>query len=415
MPQLKWHIIILAGLLLANVIVLLTDVAWLRLLVGIGLVFVLPGWAWLQALSWFDTRCGIERIVLLGGLSAAVSSVALLGAIYWPGPWTLYQTLITLDLATLLGVVVGSLRSRRFGDKKWIWPPIRIVIVLAVILCVAVFLRWYNIGYAEFHEDAVENMRLAVRAMGGEEYAPFLDSKGPVHWLLPGALWLLHGWLNEGIARSVFAICGTLTVPAVYALGRRMVGPVVGVLGSAFVAVNGFFVAYARHVENPTLVVLWGVLAAWCAYRFYRERIGSMQILAGLFLGIGLVAHPDVLLYLPPFGFVLMLTYWRDKGQWRRYWKSGLAGLLLFLAITLAFYVPFVRDPGFQRAQEYFASERIGTQLLYNRVANMLEQDRLYSTRYYAPLLILFSSALILREFSRLRWPGWLTDKTQQA
>ena len=177
--QLKWQLFILAGLLLTNVIIILTDVSWLRLPAGIALVFVLPGLAWLCAFSWFETRCGIERIVLAGGMSAAISSVALLGAVYWPGPWTLAPTLITLDLVTLLGVVVGLLRPRRQEAGKWVWPPPRILIALAVILCVAIFLRWYNIGYAEFHEDALENMRLAVRAMGGEEYAPFLDSKGP--------------------------------------------------------------------------------------------------------------------------------------------------------------------------------------------------------------------------------------------
>ncbi len=406
--QLKWHLILLVGLLVANVIVVLAGVFWLRLLAGVALVFVLPGLAWLHAFNWFETRCGIERIVLVGGLSAAISSAALLGAVYWPGPWTLYPTLIALDLVALLGVVVGFLRPPRQEAGKWVWPPPRILIALVVILFVAVFLRWYNIGYGEFHEDALENMRLAVRAMGGEEYAPFLDSKGPVHWLLPGSLWLIQGWVNEGVARFPFAICGTLGVLAVYTLGRRMAGPVVGVIGSGFVAVNGFFVAYARHIENPTLIVLWGVLASWCAYRFYQERMDSMQILGGLFLGIGLVTHPDVLLYLPPFVFMLALTYWRDKGLWRRYWRLALAGLLLFLVITLAFYVPFVLDPSFQRTQEYFASERIGTQLLYNRVANMLEQDRLYSTRYYAPLLILFSGVVFVRELLRLGWPGVL-------
>jgi 4-amino-4-deoxy-L-arabinose transferase-like glycosyltransferase len=406
--ELQWHLAIPVGLLLTNGAIILTDVSWLRLLGGVALVFVLPGLAWLHALNWFGTRCGIERIALLGGLSAAISSAALLGAVYWPGPWDLHPTLIALDLVTLLGVVVGLLRLRRREAGRWVWPAPTIFVALLAILCVAVFLRWYNIGYAEFHEDALENVRLAVRAVAGEEYAPFLDSKGPVHWLLPGALWLSMGWVNEGIARSPFAICGTLAVLAVYALGRRMAGPSVGVIGSAFVAVNGFFVAYSRHVENPTLVVLWGVLAAWCAYRFYQERMGSMQILGALFLGIGLIAHPDVLLYLPPFAFMLALTYWRDRGRWHKYWRSGLLGLLLFLIIALVFYVPFVLDPSFQRTQEYFASERIGTRLLYNRVANMLEQDRLYSTRYYAPLLILFSGVIVFRELFRLGRPGAL-------
>lgn len=420
--QLKWRLVVPAGLLLTNAIILcpkgvcgLTDVSGLRLLAGLVLLFVLPGLAWLQALDWLETRSGAECIVLVGGLSAAISSIAMLGAVYWPGPLTLALTLIVLDLAAVAGILVRLLGSPRPESGKWEWPSLRIWISLLTILCVAAFLRWYTIGYGEFHEDELENMRLAVRAMKGEEYAPFLDSKGPVHWLLPGSLWLMHGWVNEAVARSPFAICSMLTVLGVYVLGRRMAGPVVGVIGSGFVAVNGFFVAYARHLENPSLIVLWGVLVAWCAYRFYesaslldREPIGSMQVLGWLFLGIGLVAHPDVLVYLPPFGFMLALTYWRRRGLWQRGWKSFLAGLLLFLVVTLVFYVPFVRDSNFQRTQEYFASERIGTQFLYNRVVNMLEQDRLYSTRYYAPLLIFFSGIVVVRELRRLGRPGVL-------
>jgi hypothetical protein len=152
--------------------------------------------------------------------------------------------------------------------------------------------------------------------------------------------------------------------------------------------------------------VLWGVLAAWCAYRFYREQAGLLLVLGWLFLGIGLVAHPDVLLYLPPFGFMLALAYWRDRRRWRSYWKSSLIGVLLFLCLILVFYVPFLLDPSFQRTQEYLAAERIGTQFLYNQVADMLEQDLLYSTRYYAPLLIFFSGVVIVRELFRLGRPG---------
>ncbi len=413
LSQLKWCLVVLVGLFLTNVVILVTDVSWLRLGAGLLLLFVFPGLAWLQALSWTRTRCGIERLVLVGGTSAAISSIALLGAVYWPGPWSLSLTLVALDVVTLIGVVVGLFTLARPNSSNELpslrdlgWPSRQIVVALVVILCVASFLRWYSIGYGEFHEDALENMRLAVRAMGGEEYAPFLDSKGPVHWLAPGSLWLMHGWVNEGIARSTFAICSTLTVLAVYALGRRMAGAVVGVVASTFVAVNGFFVAYARHVENPSLIVLWGVLAAWCAYRFYREKDGQMLVLGGLFLGIGLVAHPDVLLYLPPFAFMIAVAFWQEKGAWRRYWKPSLLGLALFLVLTAAFYVPFVLDPNFQRTQEYFASERIGTQFLYNRVANMLEQDSLFSSRYYAPLLILFSGVVVIRELRRWGWPG---------
>jgi hypothetical protein len=401
----RFRLALLAGLLVANAAILLTDISWLRMAAGLALVFILPGLAWLQALNWAGTRCAVERIVLVGGLSAAVSSVALLGAVYWPGPLDLTQVLVALDLVTLIGLAIPTMSE----PARWKWPSRRVLIVLPAIVAVAAFLRWYTIGYGEFHEDEIENIRLAVRAMKGEEYALFLDSKGPVHWLLPAALWLTHGWLSETVARSPFAICSLLTVLAVYALGRRMAGPAVGLIGSGLAAVNGFFLAYARHVENPSLIVLWGVLAAWCAYRFYREKIGSLQVLGGLFLGIGLVAHPDVLLYLPPFGFMMALAYWHDRGLWRRHWKSGLVGALVFLTLTLVFYVPFIRDPNFQRAQEYFAQDRIGTQFLYNGLQSMRSQDSDYSTRYYGPLLVLLAGLVVVRELLKFgRRGAWL-------
>jgi len=404
----------LLGLLLTNAVIVLPewmywlpDLFWLRLTAGLVLLFVLPGLAWLRAFDWFGTQCGIERIVLIGGTSAAISSVALLGALYWPEPLNLPQVLIGLDLITTMGVGVGFALPGS-ESAKWKWPSLKVAAALLVVLCVAIGLRWYALGYGEFHEDEIENMRLAVRAMKGEEYAPFLDSKGPVHWLLPAALWLMHGWINEAIARLPFVICSTLTMLAVYALGRRMAGPVVGVIGSGLVAVSGLLVAYARHVENPSLIVLWGVLTLWCAYRFYREGVGALQVLGGFFLGVGLVAHPDTVLYLIPFGFMLGFAYWRNQEALQRYWKSLVAGSLLCIILALLYYVPFTLDPNFGNTIEYLARERVGVQILYNRAQNLLELEGDYSTRYYMPLVLLFSSIVFARELRKLGWFGTL-------
>jgi 4-amino-4-deoxy-L-arabinose transferase-like glycosyltransferase len=419
---------LLALLLLTNAVILgvtsvqspeATAVEWLRLAAALALMFVLPGIAWLQALDWFQTRDGIERIVLIGGLSTAITSIAMLGAVYYPQPLDLAQTLIALDMVTLVGLALSSYRRRAKGQPDlssqpaptgWTWPVPKELIALLAILAVAAFLRWYTLGYGEFHEDEIENMRLAVRAMKGEEYAPFLDSKGPIHWLLPAAIWLTHGWINEALARIPFALCSTLTVLATYMLGRRMAGPAVGIIGSAFVAVNGLLVAYARHVENPSLIVFWAVLAAWCAYRFYEMRsapsrasplakIGdyrSIVLIAGwLFLGIGLVAHPNMILYVPPFVFMVALAFKQSRPLWQQSWKAMAVGIGLFLALSAAFYIPFVLDPDFKYTIEYFAEERIGTRFLYNQVADLLQQESEYSSRFYTPLLVL-SSALAL-------------------
>lgn len=404
------------GLLLTNLLILATDVSPLRLAAALALIFVLPGLAWLQAMDWFQTRCSLERLVLIGGLSVAIASISMLAAAYWPQPLNLAQTLIALDAATLIGVVLSLRRHKAppSGSAGWNWPRPRVLIALLLILGVAAFLRWHTIGYGEFHEDEIENMRLAVRAMKGEEYAPFLDSKGPTHWLIPGAVWLMHGWINEAIARSPFVICSMLTVLAVYVLGRRLAGSVVGLIGSGFVAVNGLLVAYARHVEIPSIVVLWGVLAAWCAYGFYRMgaapgRTGDrLQILGWLFLGIGLVSHPTMTLYLPPFMFMIGFTYWKHPGIWRQHWRASLAGVALFTILVATFYVPFFLDPNFQHAVEYFAEERVGTRILYNQVADLWEMEGEYSTRYFMPLVLLFSGIVFAGELRRLGRTGML-------
>jgi len=208
-------------LALADAIILFVPLDALKLIAGLAMLFILPGLPWLSTLDWLGTRDGIERIVLLCGLSLAMAATALLGAVYWPGPFDLAAVLIALNAVTLGGVAGGAYRGWRKGDllspdsgkcslADWSWPERRTLIVLLAVVVVATFLRWYTLGYGEFHEDELENMRLAVHAMKGEEFAPFIDSKGPVHWLVPGALWLMHGWVNEAIARTPFALCSTI-------------------------------------------------------------------------------------------------------------------------------------------------------------------------------------------------------------
>ena len=429
-PTLKRTLPLLFSLIIADLLILATDLSLLRLISGLALVFVLPGWVWLAGLNWLQTNNGLERITLTVGASAALAATTLLFAAYWPGPLSVEAVVVALNGMSLLGGVfwllpkAGGQRSRgaeEQGSKSpppprppaphlaLTWPDRQTTLLLLLILAVGAYLRFAHLGYAEFHEDALENMRLAVRAMKGEEFAPFLDSKGPVHWLLPGALWLTNGWLSEGIARLPFAIMGFFNIMAVFALAHRLTNSnTIALTGAALTVINGFFIAYARHVENPTLIVLWGTLAFWCAYHFYQHGVGAALVLGAFFLTIGLITHPNVLLYLPPFGLMILIAFWRKPRLRKTGWKAALAGLLIFIVLSASFYMPYLRDPSLERTREYFAAERIGTEFLYNGLATMLDQTKNYSTRYYGPFLILFSGIFLFGEVRKVtRW-GWL-------
>lgn len=412
----KIPIALLLALLVGNAVVLfgtseLWD--WPRFLAALALTFVLPGWAWLPVLGWLQTEEFIERLALIVGLSSLLSSLVLLFTVLLPGPFTETPTLLALNLLTLAGLLLSIIRCRLPTTNYQLplslhFPSRTVLLILLAIIAVAAVTRLTRLGYAEFHEDELENMRLIIRAYKGEEYAPFLDSKGPIHWLLPAALWYLNGWLNEGIARAPFALTALLLAPMMYSLGKRMSGrDSVGLAAAGFVALNGFYVALARHVENRSLIVFWGALAIWLAYRYYKENLPALLPVLALTLAVGLIAHPTVLLFLPAAAYLLIVKLVKDKIARRqaRGWLIG-AGVILGGLLAL-FYVPYITDPNIARTYEYFAGERVGESLLYNRVDNMLGEDALYSSRFHAPVLIFLLGWLLIRQLAQWRWPGW--------
>ncbi|MCB0191980.1 MAG: glycosyltransferase family 39 protein [Anaerolineae bacterium] len=429
----KTQIVLCVALLLSNAIILYAnpDWPWLRLPAAWALTFVLPGWAWLPRWQWLHTNEGVERIVLIGGFSLTLSSLALLITVLLPGPFTETPVIVTLNLVTLAGLVLqlpilgGNEESKAKAEAKQPnqstdyptnqhpnqpttqlslhWPSRTVLLILIAIVAVGAFTRLTRLGYAEFHEDELENMRLIVRAYKGEEYVPFIDSKGPIHWLLPAALWYTNGWINEGIARTPFALASLLLIPTMYMLGRRISNgrEHVGLIAAGIVVLNGFFASLARHVENRSLIVFWGALAVWLAYRYYREERPSLLIFLALTLSVGLIAHPTVLLYLPVIAFIIIAKLWCD-GLTRQQVLWLMGGLAVFAGVTALFYVPYLTSPEIERTIEYFAEERVGTSFLYNRVGNMLGEDKLYSSRFYGPILILLLAWLLVRHFARM-------------
>lgn len=407
---------LLLALLFGNAIILYAnpDWFWLRFPTAIAFMFVLPGLAWLPALAWLQTSHVVERAVLVAGLSSLLSALALLIALLaLPGLFQETTVLVTLSLVSLAGLLAQAMtRSRTASSMPRLeWPaPRPVLLILLVIIAVAAVTRLTRLGYAEFHEDELENMRLIVRAYKGEPYAPFLDSKGPIHWLLPAGLWFLNGWLSEAVARTPFVITSLLLVPMVYVLGRRLSGrDAIGLIAAGFVAVNGFFVAYARFVENQSLIVFWGAMAMWFAYRYYREELPYFLFYISLALAVGLIAHPDVLLYLPVFAYII----WQKKRAlpgpvWRRQWPWLAGAGALFASLLATFYVPYLTDPQIGLVFEYFSNDRIGSALFYNSIKGMFDQDALYSTRYHAPVLVALLVWLLALNFARQRWRGWL-------
>ena len=94
-----------------------------------------------------------------------------------------------------------------------------------ILLLVAGFLRFTNLGYAEFQGDEGRAVLRAAAVMQGYENALFLHRKGPVEILLPTLVYAMTGHLTEATARLPFALANLTGIIAIFVLGWRMFHP----------------------------------------------------------------------------------------------------------------------------------------------------------------------------------------------
>ncbi|NJO00064.1 MAG: hypothetical protein HC875_41105 [Anaerolineales bacterium] len=143
-------------------------------------------------------------------------------------------------------------------------------------------------------------------------------------------------------------------------------------------------------------------------YRYIKENRFSFLFFTALTLAVSLIAHPNVLLYLPVFVYLIWQKLRAEPEIWRRQWPWLAAGGLIFAGLTALFYVPYLTDPEIGLVYQYFASERVGEALLYNLVWNIFVEDTLYTTYYHAPVLVALLAWLLGRHFAQWGWRGWV-------
>jgi mannosyltransferase len=117
---------------------------------------------------------------------------------------------------------------------------------------------------------------------------------------------LLHVWLSFGesefVVRSLSVLAGVLTVPLIYAIGKRMFGTRVGLVSAVLLATNVFHIKYSQEARGYSLVVL---LAALSSLFFIRAmENGSRHD------WIGYVLTSTLAVYAHFFGVLVLGAQW---------------------------------------------------------------------------------------------------------
>ena len=172
------------------------------------------------------------------------------------------------------------------------------------------------------------------------DLAPFIgvltrhDSNMALYYVLL-KLWEKMFGESEVAVRSLSALCGALSVPALYLLGRRLFGRTVGVVAGLMLALNAFMVEYAQTARSYALLALLVTLSSYfltveLELPSTRSRIGyvltsTLAMYTHYFAGLVLMVH---------LGTVIALRRRHAlKGEW-----IGVASAILLLCAPEALF-----------------------------------------------------------------------------
>lgn len=174
--------------------------------------------------------------------------------------------------------------QRNIGRRKRPFPP---QLLLTPILLLAFALRLHRIGERAVWWDEGWSVWVARQPLASILYQTGHDVHPPLYF------WLLHLWRaasgdSEFGLRMLSAVFGTLTIAAIYLLGRAIGGRNVGLLAALFLALSRFHIVWSQEIRMYALAGLLAVLGAWAArrvwergqWRDYALYVGSMT--AGL-------------------------------------------------------------------------------------------------------------------------------------
>lgn len=351
-----------------------------------------------------------ERTLYSMGAGASIIVITLLLLAYLPGPIVRWQTFAAFDaILLLLAAGVAWHHSPppstpladapntdqaawpvlwRTSPRGWFWAA------LLALALVAGFLRFYQLNYSEFQGDETRVLLRTAEAIQGIEDTLFTHRKGPGEILLPASIYVLVDRLNEASARLPFTLLNLAGLFAMFLLGWRMFGAVAGWSAAMLLAVDGYFVGFARIVQYQSMVFCLVVLTVLVLYRLVRvpRLLPNYLTLAAIFLATALLAHYEGGLAVVP-GAVLLFVLWRRGVTLARLGKAMIAPVLVGAAMLALFYLPFVLHPSFASTYNYLADSRIGGAFPYNNLETFFVNTSLYSTTYSVVLKILVTMA----------------------
>lgn len=202
----------------------------------------------------------------------------------------------------------------------------RAALGLGLIVALAAGLRFWGLAAVPpgFHYDEAYEAWEAWRVITQPGYRPifFAGNFGvePMFIYLTSLAFRLFGE-TPAVMRGVAALIGTLTVPALFGLGRelalndRRFPPAAGWLAALALAIMRWHITFSRVGIEPILVPFFLVLLLWAFWRAWRTGSLLAWAATGALAGAGVYIYPAARLLPVLLGFLTLLALIVPRGK----------------------------------------------------------------------------------------------------
>ena len=240
-----------------------------------------------------------------------------------------------------------------FARDSWPILVTRWTLLLLAVTALVVFFRVYRLNSvpAEPFSDHAEKILDVFDVTQGQTHIFFPRDTGREAfqmYLTVGVAWLFGSGLSFLSLKIGTVICGLLTMPYLYLLGKEFGGKRIGLLAVLFAGIAYWPNVISRVGLRFTLYPFFAAPTLYYLIRGLRTHNRNDFILSGLFLGIGLHGYTSFrivpLVVMAAVGIYLIHSQSKGNRQKAVIWLAILALMSLYVFLPLARY--WQENPG---------------------------------------------------------------------
>ncbi len=294
-----------------------------------------------------DDGCALDAALTL---SLAVGLLTLIMLVL--GLLRIGFSILSVGLPYVLIVGIGgwllnrgtvAIRQHGHGRSRYVIAAVLVGLVSLAVL--------FNAAYWPFSRDDALGIYVPfAQEMAGTRTLVPLTGADSLYRAYPMALplayaftYIVSGWENEYLARTIPALLAIGCLPVAYLLGRRLSGPLAGWGAALLLATMPSFVGWASsgYVDLP-MAFFYGLTALFCA-RLWDRGAAVDSLLAGVSLGLAAWTKNAALTGVPLLAIWLVWAWVRGRVSF----VTALASLAVCALVAAPWYVRNLIGAGF--------------------------------------------------------------------